>query len=168
MEQHRIKNKMVNKNNWQAIVTYLHDRMKNDMPHTFEEGIKQWEMKIDEPLFVSKIKSRRSNASPKKWVIITSYISSHIYFENIEEKWHILYVSNGSHENHLKSIFKKVPNERLEILTLEKQKIMKYKVTTYQDADKFTKDVLTGSIYVISQGATSIHILQDKSRSKMF
>ena len=167
MEQHRIKNKMINKNNWQAIVSYLHDAVKNDLPTTFEEGIRQWEMKIDEPSFLSKIKFSRNNPSSIKWVIITSH-TLNINIEYIEEKWNFLYVSNGSDKDHLQSIFKTVSKSKLEILTLEKQKVMNYKVTTYQDADNFTKDVLTGSIYVISHGATSIHILQDKSRGKIF
>ena len=171
MDKHRVKNKKRNKENWQSIVRYLSDNVKPTIPKSFDEGMKLWENKMKPPVFYSKTVTTGVNKTlnkPNKWIIISeSVIDQHINAQ-MDPECQVLYVANTKEAKLLHNLGQKIHGDRLKILTVEKQNSLGYRITQHLGLDNYSKGILTGSLYVLSLGATSIHIPHTNSQGIVY
>ena len=169
MEQHRLTNKQRNKENWQSIVRYLSDGPKQTIPKTFEEGMEIWNNKIKSPNFeyhpVDKNISRTSNSN-KIWAILTRNTTNKYSISQLDPECNILYVASEADKKEVQNVEKTAKKHKVQILSIDKQKSLQYRIKNHTDLDIYSKDILLGTLFLVSQGATSIQVPNMRSKGK--
>ena len=168
MERHRIVNKQRNKENWQSVVRYLSDGPKLTIPKTFEEGMKLWNERINGPKFEYNNPVNTNVSETKKWAILTKNSIHESSIAQLDPKCKVLYVASGDDDKEVQELEKKMKGYEVEILSTEKQMSLQCRVNKHQDLDSYSKGILVGTLFALSQGAKTIQVPSTKSKGKMY
>ena len=158
MERHHIKNKERNRENWRSTVRYLADGPNSTIPKTFQSGMAMWNNKIQPPDFSYKPPKANSNNGSNSWVLLCeSTINEHI-ISQVDSKYQVLYVVSNNNTKVPYSLEKKVTKDKLSLLTLSDKKLLTLRTKQHTELHNCTKQILVGSLFLISKGVKSIQI----------
>ena len=164
MEEHHVRNKEKNRENWRSKVRYLADGPKSTIRETFESGMAMWNSKIKPPDFSYRPPKINSSNTSNSWVLLCESAANEDIFSHIDSKLQVLYVVSNNITKVPYNLGKKITNHKLEVLTLNDMKLSTLRTNQNSELHNCTKQMLVGSLFLISKGATSIQI--PKSRIK--
>ena len=160
LEEHRIRNKEKNRENWRSIVRYLADGPKSTIPETFESGMAMWDNKVEPPDFSYRPPKVNSSNASNSWVLLCESPVNEDILSQIDPKLQVLYVISNNITKVPYNLGKKIANHELEILTLNDMKLSTFRTKQNTELHNCTKQTLIGSLFLISKGVTSIQITQ--------
>ena len=162
MEQHRSRNRQINRKHWQDIARYLDDGTTAKMPETFEEGMRLWENNMKVNFYSKPLNISKGTKKHDKWALVSESVLNNDIIYQIGSEFHVLCVADNN-----KTILNNPGlDNRIEILTVQEQNLLGYRVSNHPQVVSFSKRILVGSLYLLSQGARNIFIPEPQSKGK--
>ena len=158
MEEHHIRNKERNRENWQTVVRYLADGPKSTIPKTFQSGMAMWNNKVKPPDFSYRPPKVNSNNASNSWVLLCDSSVNEDIISQIDTKYQVLYVVSDNNTLVPQSLKEKITKDKLELLTLNDKKLLTFRTSQNTKLHNCTKQILVGSLFLISKGAANIEI----------